>query len=106
MFGAVFWSSSSGKKNSFIFGEDLLFIFYFWPSLKFLENNSSVFGKDFFFGLHLIWLSEKNRVGQSSTPPMLKIGKNWGKIANDSPNAQERLAPLLTKNGLYRLMLF
>ena len=30
---------------------------------------------------------------------MLKIGQNWGKIANYPPNAQQRLAPLnpLTK---------
>ena len=26
---------------------------------------------------------------------MLKIGQNWGKIANYPPNAQERSAPLL-----------
>ena len=25
---------------------------------------------------------------------MLKIGQNWGKIANYPPNAQQRLAPL------------
>ena len=27
---------------------------------------------------------------------MLKIGQNWGKIANYPPNAQQRSAPLLT----------
>ena len=26
---------------------------------------------------------------------MLKIGQNWGKIANYSPNAQQRFAPLI-----------
>ena len=26
---------------------------------------------------------------------MLKIGKNWGKIANYPPNAQQRSAPLV-----------
>ena len=28
---------------------------------------------------------------------MLKIGQNWGKIANYTPNAQQRLAPLETQ---------
>ena len=27
---------------------------------------------------------------------MLKIGQNWGKIANYPPNAQQRSAPLFT----------
>ena len=27
---------------------------------------------------------------------MLKIGQNWGKIANYAPNAQQRFAPLKT----------
>ena len=27
---------------------------------------------------------------------MLKIGQNWGKIANYPPNAQQRSAPLVT----------
>ena len=31
---------------------------------------------------------------------MLKIGQNWGKIANYRPNAQQRLAPLV---GLLQL---
>ena len=46
-----------------------------------------------FFGLYLIYLSEKNR-GRGSSPAMLKIGQNWGQIANHPPNAQQRSAPL------------
>ena len=47
----------------------------------------------FFFGLHLICSPEQNRCRDSS-PPMLKIGQNWGKIANYSPNARQRSTPL------------
>ena len=46
-----------------------------------------------FFGLHLICSPEKS-LGRGSHPPMLKIGQNWGKIANYPPNAQQRFAPL------------
>ena len=70
----------------------------------------SIFDEDLFFGLHLnlgeksvpfafyFWSplnfhSEQNR-GRGSSPPMLKIGQNWGKIANYSPNAQQKSAPL------------
>ena len=31
---------------------------------------------------------------------MLKIGQNWGKIANYPPNAQQRLAPLVVEKAL------
>ena len=56
--------------------------------------------KTFFFGLHLICWREKNR-GRGSSPPMLKIGQNWGRIANYSPsNAQQRSAPLQVRNLL------
>ena len=44
----------------------------------------SGFGEDLFFGLHLICSPEKNR-GWGSFTPMLKIGRNWGKIANYPP---------------------
>ena len=50
--------------------------------------------KIFFFGLHLICSPEQNR-DRGSFPPMLKIGQNWGKIANYPPNAQQRSAPLI-----------
>ena len=36
--------------------------------------------KTFFFGLHLFYLREKNRC-RASSPPMFKIGQNWGKLA-------------------------
>ena len=50
--------------------------------------------KTFFFGLLLISLREKNRA-RASFPPMMKIGQNWGEIANYPPYAQQRSAPLL-----------
>ena len=49
--------------------------------------------KTFFFGLHLICPREKNR-GRASSPPMLLIGKNLGKIANYPPNAKHKSAPM------------
>ena len=58
------------------------------------------FGEDFFFALHLICSPEKNR-GRGSSPPMLKIGQNWGQIANyPPPNAQQRFAPLTASLGV------
>ena len=60
-------------------------------STRIRGKKCSNFGKDFFFGLHLIYLPEKNR-GRGSSPPMLKIGQNWGKIANYPPQCS-------TKNG-------
>ena len=47
-------------------------------------------GEDLFFGLHLICLPEKNR-GRGLSPPMLKLGQNWGKITNYPP-------PMLNKD--------
>ena len=52
-----------------------------------------------FFGLHLICSPKKNR-GRGSSPPMLKIEQNWGKIANYPPNAQQRSAPLVEHYSL------
>ena len=72
-----------------VFGEDL----FFWSSPEFREKKCSIFGEDLFFALHLICSPEKNR-GRGSSPPMLKIGQNWGKIANYPPNIQQRFASL------------
>ena len=44
----------------------------------------------FFFGLHLTCSPEQNR-GQGSSPPMLKIGQNWGKIANYPPQCSTKI---------------
>ena len=74
---------------------------FLWSSRDF-GKNSSISGEDLFFGLHLICLPEKDR-GQGSFPPTLKIGQNWGKIANYPPNAQQRLAPLLLTAVVTRL---
>ena len=35
---------------------------------------------------------------------MLKIGQNWGKIANNLPNAQQRSAPLIAKQMARQLV--
>ena len=49
-----------------------------------------------FFWSSLNLLTWKKSWSRFTPPPMLKIGQNWGKIANYSPpNAQQRLAPLL-----------
>ena len=48
--------------------------------------------KTLFFCLRIVCLPEKNR-GRGSSPPMLKIWQNWGKIANYAPNAQQRFSP-------------
>ena len=73
----------------------------FRTSHDFGDENSSRFGEDLFlcftfyvFGLYLICPREKNS-GRASSPPMLLIGKNWGKICKLSPpNAQYKSAPL------------
>ena len=86
------WSSSEfgGKKYS-IFDKDFFF-FFFWSSPEFGEKKCSIC--IFFFGLHYISTPEQNR-GRGSSPPTLKIGQNWGKIANyPPPNAQQRSASL------------
>ena len=71
---------------------------YLWSSRDFGEKALQYSVKTFFFGLHLICLPEKDR-GRGLSLPMLKIGQNWGKIANYPPNAQQRSAPLsLTQN--------
>ena len=77
-----------GKKCS-IFGEDLFFGF----SPEFGEKSVPFSVKTFFFGLHLTCSPEQNR-GRGSPPPTLKIGQNWGEIANYRPNAQQRSATL------------
>ena len=57
---------------------------FLWSSRDFGEKTLQFSVKTFFFGLHLICLPEKDR-GRGSSPPMLKIEKNWGKIANYPP---------------------
>ena len=68
---------------------------FFWSSPEFGEKSAPFLVKSYFFlGLHLFCSPEQNR-GRGSSPPMLKIGQNWGKIAIIPPNAQQRSAPLL-----------
>ena len=63
---------------------------FFWSSPEFGEKKCSIFGEDLFFALHLICSPNKN-CGRGSSPPMSKIGQNWGKIANYPP-------PMLNKD--------
>ena len=61
---------------------------------KIRGKKRSIFGEDLLFlGLHLICSPEQNR-GRGLSPPKLKIGQSWGKIANYPPNAQQRSASL------------
>ena len=63
--------------------------------LEFGEKSVPFLMKTFLFALHLLCSPEENR-GRGSSPPMLKIEQNWGKIANYPPNAQQRSAPLIS----------
>ena len=112
----TFWmdvhlSVNVGKKVSDLFSLKTIFFFYFGLHLNlggkcvlFLMTTffflvftwiwgKKVFHLHFIFGLHYISTPEQNR-RRGSSPPMLKIGQNWGKIANYPPNAQQRSAPL------------
>ena len=79
----------SGYAPGSVFGEDLFFGLHVNSGKK----SVAFLVKTFFFALHLICSPEKNR-GRGSSPPMLKIGQIWGKIANYPLNAQQRFAPL------------
>ena len=46
--------------------------------------------KTFFLALYLICSPEKNG-GRGSSPPMLKIGQNWDKIANYPPQCSTKI---------------
>ena len=71
----------SGQTKCSIFGKDL----FFWSSSEFGEKSVPFLVKTIFLvGLHLISSPEQNR-GRGSSPPMLQIGQNWGKIANYPP---------------------
>ena len=52
-----------------------------------------------FFWFSINFHNRTNR-GRGSSSPMLKIKQNWGKIANYTPNAQQRSAPLVTSDLL------
>ena len=58
-------------------------VFHFWWGPFFLGSSLNL----------LTWTKSWSRFN----PPMLKIGQNWGKIANYPPNAQQRLEPLIAK---------
>ena len=79
---------------------------FFWFSPKFGEKSVLVLIKTFFFfGLHLnlgnsvsfaIFLvftkfPNLNQIVVEVHPPMLKIGQNWGKIANYPPQCSTKI---------------
>ena len=85
------------EKNSSIFGEDLFFCSSLDTGKKILQYSV----KTFFLWSSLNLLTWK-RSWSMFIPPMLKIGQNWGKIANyPPPNAQQRSAPLPFGNSAY-----
>ena len=69
---------------------------FFWSSPEFGEKKCSIFGEDLFFALHLICSPEQNG-GRGSPPPMLKIGQNWGKIANYPPQYSTTICTPVTE---------
>ena len=75
----------SGYAPGSIFDEDLFF------NLHLNSGEKSVpFLKTFYFALHLVCSPEKNG-GRGSSPPRLKIGQNWGKIANYPPQCSTKI---------------
>ena len=69
-----------------MFDKDL----FFWSSPEFGEKKCSIC--IFVFGLHYISTPEQYR-GRGSSPPMLKIGQNLGKIANyPSPQRSTKIS--------------
>ena len=75
-----------GYAHGSIFGEDL----FFGLHLNSREKTLPFLVKTFFFALHLICSPEKNG-GRGSSPPMLKLGQNWGKIANYLPQCSTKI---------------
>ena len=75
---------------TWIRGKKLLKDLFFWSSLAFGEKTLEILVKAFFFGLHIICWPEKYR-DRGSSLPMLKIGQNWGKIANYSPQSSTKI---------------
>ena len=98
-----------GEKNCSIFEEDLFFglhlnsgrksvlflkkTFFFWSSPEFVEKKCSIC----IFLLVFTKFPHLNKIVVEVHPPMLKIGQNWGKIANYPPNAQKRSVPLVVE---------
>ena len=83
MFGPFFWFSRDfGEKNSLIFGVDLFFGLHLNSGRKTVQLAVKTFFSFFWSSLNLLtW----KKSWSSFIPPMLKIGKNWGKIANYPP---------------------
>ena len=87
---------NSGGKSLPSLAKTFFFSFSFGLHLNLGKTVFQFWWKPFFWGssLNLLtWKNKKNR-GRCSSPPMLKIGQNWGKIPNYPPNAQQRSAPL------------
>ena len=64
--------------------------FFFGLHLNSGEKSVPFLVKTFFFCSSLNLLTCKN-CGRGSSPPMLKIGQNWGKIANYPPQCSTKI---------------
>ena len=65
---------------------------FFWSSPEFGEKSVPF---AFFFILHQISKLEQHP-GRGSSPPMLKIGQNWGKIANYPLQCSTQIGPTVS----------
>ena len=70
--------------------------------LEFGEKSVPFLVKTFFFFWSSLNLLTWTKSWSRFIPPMLKIGQNWGKVANYPTNAQQRSVPLPVQTGLYR----
>ena len=97
------YSTSEQKlgKNCSISDEDLFFGLHF-------EFGEKIVFYLHFFGFHETPKPEQNR-GRGSSPPMLKIGQNWGKIANYPPKCSTKIgitAVSLLQNIIFGFVFF
>ena len=76
---------NSGKKVPFLV--KTFFLVFTWIRGKKVFH---FWWRSFFFGLYLTCSPEKS-LGRGSSPPMLKIGQNWGKIANYLPQCSTKI---------------
>ena len=81
---------NSGEK-SVPFLVKIFFSFLFWSLPEFGEKSVPFLVRTFFLGLHLICSPDEQNRGRGSSPPMLKIGQNWGKIANYPPQCSTEI---------------
>ena len=76
----------------------MMFGAFFWSSLEFGEKLFNYQGR-LFFGLDFICLPEKSH-GRGSSPSMLSLGQNWGKIANYPPQCSTKIGTPVRRASL------